>query len=264
MDHPPRDAMIDRLEALERENRWIWRVGIGTVVVAIIFLAEATSLLRPPKIIEAQGFVLKDPSGRVRGRLRTITGGFPEFSLIDEDGNDQVKLHATYDNNASLDILDRGQSRIQLTASSDGSALMRMVDNYDENRLALFLRNDGTTGQAFENGKRGFLVGVQPDGTAGLCIVDEEGSELDRLGLLPDDVQCVRLHQMIYGSGPGPFRTRGAPITENPSPLRAHDSHTHRVDEGNKAEQLSQGASSHLETHRAFRPPPEFSRRPGI
>src|SRR3954447_6755826 len=116
MDHPPRDVVIERLEALERENRWMGRVGIGTVVVAIIFLGEATCLIRPPKIIEAEGFVLKDPSGRVRGKLRMTRSGSPEFALLDEAGHDQVSLHLTFDNGATLDFFDHGQPRIQLTA----------------------------------------------------------------------------------------------------------------------------------------------------
>ena len=75
MEHPPRDMVIERLEALERENRWLWRVGAGTVVAAVVFLAEGTSLIHPPKIVEAEGFILKDSSGRVRGQLKTTKGG---------------------------------------------------------------------------------------------------------------------------------------------------------------------------------------------
>jgi hypothetical protein len=246
MDHPPRDAVIERLEALERENRWMWRVGIVTVVAAIIFLVEATSLIRPPKIVEAEGFVLKDASGRVRGQLRTTGGGLPEFTLLDEDGYDQVNLHGTYDNNASLDFFDHGQPRIQLTASSDGSAMLRMSDDGDENRLALFLRRDGTTGQAFENPERGFLIGVQPDGMAGLCVVDGRGNELDRLGSLPDELQCVRTNEVIYGAVRGPFRTRGAPIAEATSALQALDRRANRADESLKAGLPPQGRSSRL------------------
>ena len=95
------------------------------------------------------------------------------------------------------------------------------TDDAEENRLALFLRNDGTTGQAFESGKRGFHVGVQPDGMAGLCVVDDRGRELDRLGSLPEELQTVRLNHVIYGTVPGPFRTGGAPVAENSAPLQA-------------------------------------------
>ena len=136
---------------------------------------------------------------------------------------------------ASLDFFDHGQPRIQLTASSDGSALLRMADDGDENRLALFLRKDGTTGQAFENPKRGFLVGVQPDGMAGLCVVDERGRELDRLGFLPDELQCVRMNHVIYGTVPGPFRTRGAPDRRSSRSAPALDRQADRADESIKA-----------------------------
>ncbi len=246
MDNPPRDSVIERLEALERENRWLWRVGIGTVVAAIVFLAEGTSLLHPPKIVEAQGFVLKDSSGRVRGQFKTMQGGVPEFSLLDDEGNKGVKLSTSYDNSSSLDFYDHGRPRIELTASSDGAARFKMTDDDDQNRLALFLRKDGTTAQAFENGKRGFHVGVQPDGMAGLCIVDERGRELDRLGLLPDEVQCVRLYEAINETGPAPFRWRVAPRTDPPSPPQALERHTSRIGEGISAGLPSQAETSHM------------------
>src|SRR3954462_13169160 len=118
MDAPQRDLVIERIEALERENRRLWYVGIAIVCAAIFLLVEGTNLIRPPKIIEAEGFVLKDPSGRVRGKLRMTRGGSPEFALLDEAGHDQVSLHLTFDNGATLDFFDHGQPRIQLTASS--------------------------------------------------------------------------------------------------------------------------------------------------
>ncbi len=243
MDQTPRDLVIERLEALERQNRLLWRAGVGTVVAAIVFLAEGTSLLGTSKIIEAQGFVLKDASGRVRGQFKTISGGSPEFALLDEEGKDIVKIHEEYINKPSLEILDHGRTRIQLTASSDGSGLLRMADDNDENRLSLFLRRDGTSGQAFESDKRGLHVGVQPDGMAGLCVVDESGKELDRLGLLPDEVQCVRLHDMIFAPGPAPFRKREEPITERSAPLQALYRAADRADDESKAGDPSRGGT---------------------
>ena len=157
-----------------------------------------------------------------------------------------MRLATTEDNSSSLNLFDRGQPRIELTASSDGTARLQMTDDEDENRLALFLRNDGTTGQAFESGKRGFHVGVQPDGMAGACVVDERGRELDRLGLLPDEVECVRLNHEIFEPGPAPFRTRVARNTVNPSPLRSLDRHTERAGEATKEGPPLQGGSAQM------------------
>src|SRR5688572_26539101 len=115
MDDPPRDVVIERLETLERANRRLWRFGVGTVVAAIVLLAEGTSLIRPPGIIEAQGFLLKDKSGKVRARLEAAFDGTPQFSLLDDEGTERVTLQTTLDNSASLLFFDRGQARIQLT-----------------------------------------------------------------------------------------------------------------------------------------------------
>jgi len=208
MDAPPRDHVIERIEALERENRRVWYVGIAVVCAAIILLVEGTSLIRPPRIVEAQGFVLKDPSGRVRGRLRTNREGSPEFSLLDESGEPRVNLKTTVDHEASLFLYDRGRARVELTATSEGSALFRLADDSEESQLALYLRSDGSTGQSLENGKEGYYVGVQSDGIAGLCLMNEQGEEYGRMGMLPDPLLCVRSSRMHFGSGPAPFRKR--------------------------------------------------------
>jgi hypothetical protein len=63
---------------------------------------------------------------------------------------------------------------------------------------------------------------------------------------LPDELQCVRTNQVLYGSVPGPFRTRGAPIAEVPSALQALDRRANRADESIKAGLPSQGRSSRL------------------
>ena len=51
------------------------------------------------------------------------------------------------------------------------------------------------------------------------------------LGLLPDEVECVRLNHEIFEPGPAPFRARVARNTFDRSPLRSLDRHTDRAGE---------------------------------
>ena len=85
------DAVIGRLEKLERQNRLAKLMG-----AAILFLAAALVLMgqaAPKQTVEANEFVLKDSNGRVRGRWSVEQGTiFPdvEYSMLSlTDANDK-------------------------------------------------------------------------------------------------------------------------------------------------------------------------------
>jgi hypothetical protein len=71
---PELSVIFARLDALERQNRRFKRIGTTIVLLAV----SATLLMgqaRTTKVLEANEFVLRDPSGKIRGRLGIgITG----------------------------------------------------------------------------------------------------------------------------------------------------------------------------------------------
>jgi hypothetical protein len=109
MDNP-----AQRFNRLELENLWLKRLVAFVIVgiAALLFMGQA----KPPdvaKVVEAQSFILRDGSGRIRARLEvvdeklalvfqdekgtvrasltTIKGGEPSLNLYDEAGNAQDK-----------------------------------------------------------------------------------------------------------------------------------------------------------------------------
>jgi hypothetical protein len=94
------DVLVRRLERLERQDRRIERTG------SLLFLGVAAALLlgqsqcnssksdvsRASDIVEAQEFVLRDTSGKVRAKIGMTTGLGPELSLLDSTGKKRLSL----------------------------------------------------------------------------------------------------------------------------------------------------------------------------
>jgi len=107
-----RDAILSRLEKVEKENRTLKRFALAflSLIAAVVVMGQA----RPSRTMEAEQFVLKDPQGLVRARLgvsgRATTlnfydaagvlrqslmvgaNGIPGLSLFDAAGNQTVSL----------------------------------------------------------------------------------------------------------------------------------------------------------------------------
>jgi hypothetical protein len=112
------DNLAQRFNRLELENLWLKQLVAFVVVgiAALLFMGQA----KPPdvaKVVEAQSFILRDGSGRIRARLEvvneklalvfqdekgtvrtsltTIKGGEPSLNLYDEAGNARAILGYT-------------------------------------------------------------------------------------------------------------------------------------------------------------------------
>jgi hypothetical protein len=86
---PDIQAVLERLEKLERKNRRLKQSGIVALLVlcAVVLMGQAG----PSRTIEATRFVLKDGEGRVRAELN-LDEGFPKVILRDKKGLPQVGL----------------------------------------------------------------------------------------------------------------------------------------------------------------------------
>lgn len=67
MSNEPLDALTQHLDRMELENRW-WRGGTTALLVLVtaLFLMGQLPSRKPPHVIEAEQFVVKDTSGRIR------------------------------------------------------------------------------------------------------------------------------------------------------------------------------------------------------
>ncbi len=97
MNEPTDETLAQRLEQLERENRWMKRIGslmlVGLVVLVLMGQAQCnltkTGTSQSSKIVEAQEFIVRDANGKPRAKL---TDSMLVFT--NPDGNATITLSA--------------------------------------------------------------------------------------------------------------------------------------------------------------------------
>ena len=207
----------ERFKALDRrQKRTSWYLAalfLGTVALG----GEALLSQRRAKIVEAEEFVVKDRSGKVRGRLGLAPGGLPRLVLIDDQGRTQVALEIYADNNSALSFNDRGQTRIHLDASGDGAATLRMYDRGSQSHATMFMWKDGRTGLAFDHNKESVVLGLSPTSASGLRVTDLEGNDTGSLG--DEEFNAKELGFTAFGSTPDGTEQRIVPTILPLAPL---------------------------------------------
>jgi hypothetical protein len=75
-----KEEILERLEKLERENRWLKRSGVAAAALASLFviLGVASPV---PQTLTAHQILLTDSSGRVRVKLSAVGRKFPFLAL---------------------------------------------------------------------------------------------------------------------------------------------------------------------------------------
>jgi hypothetical protein len=81
---PGLGAIVSRLERVERENRRLRQAGLVALLVAVAVVLMGQG--RPRRTVEAERFVLKDESGKVRAELFMETPYGPALYYRDERG----------------------------------------------------------------------------------------------------------------------------------------------------------------------------------
>jgi hypothetical protein len=109
---PDVKSLFERIERLERQNRWIKRMGTVAVLSVAVLLVSGQAKVDTKKIVEANEFVLKDTNGAVRARLGmglvfTMKNG-PSLVLYDGDGVQQRVWVATSEGQAQINLTSSG------------------------------------------------------------------------------------------------------------------------------------------------------------
>lgn len=102
-------AILDRLEKVEKQNRRLKRVGFAVLVLVTAVLAMSQA--RPNRVVEAEQFILKDANGKTRGELAIDSAGTSTLTLRDAKGWPVVTLRAgeqPFLNLARPDTTDQG------------------------------------------------------------------------------------------------------------------------------------------------------------
>ncbi len=118
-------SVEERLERLERQNKWMKRIGaVGVAFVAAVLLMGQGKASQPVKVVVAEKFVLTDSDGKTCGEWGTDRG-LVRLLLRDQEGHELVSLAANEEGTiATLVLMDKGgKNRVELGGGIEGAGL---------------------------------------------------------------------------------------------------------------------------------------------
>lgn len=111
-------TLEQRLERLERENRWMRRIGVAGAALAFAVLLPGQGTGNEPSNLDVRSLVVRDKSGTPRVRI-TDSG----VSLLDEHQKAHIGL-GVFAALAGLVVWDRdGHARASVVLDDDGPAV---------------------------------------------------------------------------------------------------------------------------------------------
>jgi hypothetical protein len=151
-------SIIERLEALEKENKRLKRMG--TVVIAAVILVAVSLMLMGQaagnRTVEGKEFVLRDSNSNVRARL-FMDGSEPKLSLLNTNRQDVADLYSEGDGAALKFENSVGDIRIE-------TAGLPSISIGQENQ-AMKLFSDGLRVGDDRSSQPSLAVVDQPDGS---------------------------------------------------------------------------------------------------
>jgi hypothetical protein len=184
------EQLTQRIEQLERHNRWLKRLGLAAVAVLglAVLSGQATPTAAEPRIVVAEGFQLVDAEGKPRGELMMTAEG-PQLRLLDAEAKPQVALSATAGRSA-LDLIEKEKRRASIeVAAGDASAAV-----FSEQGSARAMMSAGKDSAGKETaacalhdplGNRQFAVTTRSEGTL-LSLYDKNA--VSRLAVTVNEV----------------------------------------------------------------------------
>lgn len=117
------EAVLKRLDYLERQNRLLrtWAGIVGLIVIAFLLRASPLVSQEKPGKVEATAFVLRDDEGRIRATLSGLNGGGAAVSFYDT----KKHLRLLVGMNAG------GQPSIQLNDAKEVGRAVLGLDEFD-------------------------------------------------------------------------------------------------------------------------------------
>lgn len=167
MDQQSIDNLTQRLVILEREHRHLttahrrMKLGGMVLIAGLVVLGVMGQTPAPqPKIVEAQGFVVRDLSGTVRAAIGIADDGSVGVNLNDRQGNIRATMDVSALNGTpGVDLYDtKGQVRATLALDTYGTPGLGFYDSAGKLRMSLDIPAKTTPGLGFydEKGKGAF------------------------------------------------------------------------------------------------------------
>ena len=144
-----------RLKRLERENKWMRRIGVVAVAVAAAVFLIGQGKDKELPDLEVRSLKVKDKDGKVRCTLGTRVGnGAGYLSITNEAGTDVAALFTDNDGLPALVFMDKdGFLRTTLGFDVEGAMYLSF---YKDHRLRAVLGTDakGSTELTFYGAER--------------------------------------------------------------------------------------------------------------
>ena len=131
MNEPKLDELVVRLDCLERENRRWKRIGALVLVgIAAVVLMGQAKPRKVAQVIEAEKFVVRDKSGKVRAALQISAKDEPSLDLYDKNGKNRASLAILEGGGQTpiLFLLDRNEKFSLKLAEVGGEGIMWLHD----------------------------------------------------------------------------------------------------------------------------------------
>jgi hypothetical protein len=96
---PDVKSLYERVDRLEKQNRWMKLMGVVAILSAVVLLVSGQAKVDAKKTVEANEFVLKDTNGVVRAKLGMglvfpLKDG-PGLVLYNEGGHERAAVAAS-------------------------------------------------------------------------------------------------------------------------------------------------------------------------
>lgn len=197
---PPSGEPVDlriQMERLERDNRRLRRLSVGSMIATAILLGLAAALVVTaarhgmpgfvPDVVEAREFLLRDGNGRVRGAWGFDDLGAARLTLQDEATNRSVKLNLLEDGTGGLTFSDStGTPRMVIALLPDETASLVFADGRGFTRTVLTLSPNGSSTLIFadQGGNARSGIGIDSRGQAMFTVagVEEDTSSAEPEG----------------------------------------------------------------------------------
>jgi hypothetical protein len=205
------DKVLERLNALERQNRNFKRAGFAVVLVAACGALMAADNLRP-KVLETEKLVLKDENGKVRGKIEASGKDGIVQVLMDDTGTERVRLSVNKQGVARIWVNDDdGTVRVAAysfpsndkdTPYRSGISVLgagKETNNKPKEAIVLATYKDGEATQAVfdKKGKLRLSMGAMPDGLANLLFLNKDGE--DKCAIQLGTIQQGGAFQQFFG-----------------------------------------------------------------
>lgn len=145
MSEPTMEALVRRIDRLERETRW-WKraTGLGLVLLAAMGVLGQAPGLGTAKTLDAERFNLRDAAGNLRGVLGSSADGATSLLLYGPPGVHQAGLAVMPDGSASLFLGNpAGRTVTELTLYRDGTPTLVFRDRAGKTRSLVGASSDG-------------------------------------------------------------------------------------------------------------------------